>query len=58
MRRLFCKLEVKAQGLTLELLSKLQDSNLGEDSGIPSVVVKYVDIGRNTGGVSGYLDEY
>ena len=58
MRRLFCKLEVKAQGSTLELLSKLQDSNLGEDSGIPSVVVKYVDIGRNTGGVSGYLDEY
>ena len=58
MRRLFCKLGVKDQGSTLELLSKLQDLNLGEDSGIVSVAVKCVDIDRNTGGVSGYLDEY
>ena len=49
---------MKAQGLTLELLLKLHDSNLGEDSGIVSVAVKCVDIDRNTSGVSGYLDEY
>ena len=58
MRRLFCKLEVKAQGSTLELLSKLLDSDLGEDSGIVSVAVKCVDIDRNTSGVSGYLDRH
>ena len=58
MRRLFCKSEVKAQGLTLELLLKLQDLNSGEDSGIVSVAVKCVDIDRNTSGESGYLDRH
>ncbi len=58
MRRRLCKSEVKSQGLTLELLSKLQGLSLGEVGGIPSVEVKFVDIGRNTSGVSGQLDEY
>jgi hypothetical protein len=31
---------------------------MGEDSGIPSVEVKFVDIGKNTGGEGGYLDHY
>ena len=29
--------------------------NAGEDGGIPSVEVKFVDIGKNTGGEGGYL---
>ena len=53
--RRFCKLEVKAQGSTLELPSKLQDSSPGEVSGIPSVEVKFVDIGKNTSGEGGSL---
>jgi hypothetical protein len=28
----------------------------GEDGGIPSVEVKFVDIGKNTGGEGGHLD--
>lgn len=58
MRRLSGKLEVKAQGLTLELLSKLPDLSVIGDDGIPSVEVKFVDIRRNTGGESDHLDEY
>ena len=34
----------------MELRGKLQDLSPGEESGIPSVAVKCVDIGRNTGG--------
>ena len=30
----------------------------GEDGGIPSVEVKFVDIGKNTGGEGGHLDRY
>ena len=30
--------------------------NAGEDSGIPSVEVKFVEIGKNTGGEGGSLD--
>ena len=30
---------------------------MGEDSGIPGVVVKYVDIRRNTGGEGGQLGQ-
>ena len=33
----------------------LMDLNAGEDSGIPSVEVKFVDIGKNTSGEGGYL---
>jgi hypothetical protein len=29
---------------------------VGEDGGIPSVEVKFVDIGKNTGGEGGHLD--
>jgi hypothetical protein len=31
-------------------------SSPGEDGGIPSVEVKFVDIGKNTGGEGGHLD--
>ncbi len=49
-------MEVKAQGSTLELLSKLPVlSEVGGD-GIPSVEVKFLDIRRNTGGEGGHLD--
>ena len=34
----------------------LLDSSTGGESGIPGVEVKFVDIGRNTGGEGGYLD--
>jgi hypothetical protein len=34
----------------------LRDLSEGEDSGIPSVEVKFVDIGKNTSGEGGYLD--
>ncbi len=43
-------MDVKAQGLTLELHSKLINSSKGEESGISSVAVKCIDIGRNTSG--------
>ena len=33
----------------------LMSLNAGEDSGIPSVEVKFVDIGKNTGGEGGDL---
>ena len=39
---------VKSLGLTEELPSKLRCLRPGEASGIPSVAVKCVDIGRNT----------
>ncbi len=47
---------VKSLGLTEELRQKLQGLSPGEVSGIPSVAVKCVDIGRNTGGEGGPLD--
>ena len=49
--------DVKARGLTSEVRLKLQGLSLGEESGIPSVEVKFVDIGRNTGGESDFLDD-
>ncbi len=49
---------MKALGLTRELLLILPVLNPGEDRGIPSVEVKFVDIGRNTSGVGAYLDRY
>jgi hypothetical protein len=48
---------VKSQGLTLDVHSKLLGLNLGEGGGIPSVEVKFVDIGRNTGGEGDHLDD-
>ncbi len=56
MRRRTNKSDVKSLGLTEELHWILFVLSLGEDSGIPSVEVKFVDIGRNTSGASGYLD--
>ncbi len=48
---------MKAHGSTVEVHLKLLGLSLGEGSGIPSVEVKFVDIGRNTGGEGGYLDD-
>ena len=47
---------VKFQGSTLELPPILVGSSAREEDGIPGVVVKCVDIGRNTCGESGALD--
>ena len=56
MRRRDNKLVVKSLGLTEELQLKLLFLSVGEESGIPSVAVKCVDIRRNTGGEGGFLD--
>ena len=58
MRRRFLKSGVKAQSSTLELPLKLIGSSAGEVSGIPSVEVKFVDIGRNTGDEGAGLDGF
>ena len=49
---------MKALGLTREVHLKLPFLSMGEESGIPSVEVKFVDIGRNTGGEGGLLEQY
>jgi hypothetical protein len=49
-------LDVKYHGSTMGLHSKLQVLSAGEESGIPSVAVKCVDIRRNTSGEGGFLD--
>ncbi len=49
---------MKARGLTSELLPKLHGLRMVEDSGIPGVEVKFVDIGRNTSGEGGYLGHF
>ena len=49
---------MKFKGLTFKLHEKLSDLSAGEVSGIPSVAVKCVDIGKNTGGEGGLLDCY
>ena len=52
-------MEVKSQSLTLELPSKLHFLSLvEEESGIPSVEVKFVDIRRNTSGEGDSLGQY
>ena len=56
MRRREIKLVVKSPGLTWELQLKLFFLSAGEESGIPSVAVKCVDIRRNTSGEGGFLD--
>ena len=48
---------MKFQGLTLALLLKLFDLSAREVSGSPGVAVKCVEIGRNTGGEGGLLDD-
>ena len=56
MRRREVKLVVKSLGSTEELQLKLIFLSAGEESGIPSVAVKCVDIRRNTGGEGDFLD--
>ena len=56
MRRRDNKLVVKSLGLTEELQLKLLFLSVGEESGIPSVAVKCVDIRRNTSGEGDSLD--
>ena len=56
MRRRTIKSDVKSLGSTEDLHWILVVLSPGEDSGIPSVEVKFVDIRRNTSGESGYLD--
>ena len=51
------KSDVKCNGLTIELHLKLLFLRVGEVIGIPGVAVKCVDIGRNTGGEGGLLDD-
>ncbi len=46
---------VKSMGSTRELHSKLIFLSSGEESGIPGVAVKCVDIGKNTSGEAGSL---
>ncbi len=50
------KLVVHSLGLTEELQLKLIYLSVGEESGIPSVAVKCVDIRRNTSGEGDFLD--
>ncbi len=50
------KLVVKSLGSTEELQPKLDFLSAGEESGIPSVAVKCVDIRRNTSGEGDFLD--
>ena len=51
------KLVVKSLGSTEELQPKLGVLSVGEESGIPSVAVKCVDIRRNTSGEGDFLDD-
>ena len=52
------KSDVKSRGLTSELHLILSDLSTRGESGIPGVEVKFVDIGRNTGGEGDFLAEY
>ncbi len=56
MRRREIKVVVKSLGLTEELQLKLVFLRVGEESGIPSVAVKCVEIRRNTSGEGDFLD--
>ncbi len=56
-RRRKNKLVVKSLGSTEELQPKLFSVSVGEESGIPSVAVKCVDIRRNTSGEGDFLDD-
>ncbi len=47
---------MKSLGSTEDVHWILVALNPGEDGGIPSVEVKFVDIGRNTSGEGGHLD--
>ena len=49
---------MKALGSTQEVRPKPLVLRFGGERGIPSVEVKFVDIGRNTGAEGAALDEY
>ena len=49
---------MKVPGSTGEVHMKLVDLSTGGGSGIPGVEVKFVDIGRNTGGEGDFLARY
>ena len=49
---------MKSLGSTQEVHSKLAGLSTEEGRGIPGVEVKFVDIGRNTGGEGGDLGRY
>ena len=49
---------MKAHGLTMDVHLKLADLSIGGGGGIPGVEVKFVDIGRNTGGEGDFLAGY
>ncbi len=51
------KLVVQSLGSTEEMQPKLFPLSVGEESGIPSVAVKCVDIRRNTSGEGDFLDD-
>ena len=55
MRRLQDKSDVKSIRLTDELHLKLSSWSIEEESGIPSVAVKCVDIRKNTSGEGDFL---
>ena len=54
-RRWFLKSDVKAHGSTVEGHWKLGDLSAEEESGIPCVAVKCVEIWRNTSGEGDFL---
>ena len=49
---------MKSPGSTGRVRGKLEGSSMGEESGIPGVAVKCVDIRRNTCGVDSFLDHH
>ncbi len=49
---------MKAHGSTVDVHLKLTGLSTGEESGIPGVEVKFVEIRRNTGGEGDFLDRY
>ncbi len=49
---------MKVHGSTVEVHLKLESLSIRGDGGIPGVEVKFVDIGRNTGGEGDHLAEY
>ncbi len=49
---------MKVLGSTEEVHLKLDSLSTGGDGGIPGVEVKFVDIGRNTGGEGDHLARY
>ncbi len=48
---------MKVHGSTVEVHLKLSGLSIGGESGIPGVEVKFVEIGRNTGGEGDFLDD-